>query len=56
MWKQAGRWILVLDAFDALIVLDTGTWSQLPGLQEWIANWKRPTVVIAPHLTQQDWA
>src|SRR5271156_5918476 len=25
---------LSLDAFDALLVLDTGTWSQLPGLRE----------------------
>ncbi len=45
-----------LDAFDALIVLDTGTWSQLPGLQERIENWQRPKVVIDHHLTQQEWA
>src|SRR3954464_10787438 len=25
---------LSLDAFDALVVVDTGTWSQLPGLKE----------------------
>src|SRR3954463_10778788 len=25
---------LSLDAFDAFVVVDTGTWSQLPGLEE----------------------
>ena len=50
---QAPNW---LDEFDALVVMDTGTWSQLPGLEERIANWKRPKVVIDHHLTQQDWA
>src|SRR3954464_2147834 len=27
-----------LDRFDALLVCDTGTWSQLPGLEERIKN------------------
>jgi phosphoesterase RecJ-like protein len=42
--------------FDALLVVDTGTWSQLPGLQERIANWDVPKLVVDHHLTQQDWA
>jgi phosphoesterase RecJ-like protein len=45
-----------LDAFDALIVLDTGTWSQLPGLRERVAHWNVPKIVIDHHLTQEDWA
>jgi phosphoesterase RecJ-like protein len=44
------------DKFDALLVCDTGTWSQLPGLQERIGNWKVPKVVLDHHLTQEDWA
>ena len=42
--------------FDALLVADTGTWSQLPGLQERIADWRVPKLVLDHHLTQQDWA
>ncbi|HEY1923213.1 MAG TPA: bifunctional oligoribonuclease/PAP phosphatase NrnA, partial [Tepidisphaeraceae bacterium] len=45
-----------LDAFDALLVVDTGTWSQLPGLKEQISDWPRPRLVLDHHLTQEDWA
>jgi phosphoesterase RecJ-like protein len=45
-----------LDDYDCLLVVDTGTWSQLPGLQEQLANWSKPKLVIDHHLTQQDWA
>jgi phosphoesterase RecJ-like protein len=45
-----------LDAFDALLVVDTGTWSQLPGLKEQINGWTRPRLVLDHHLTQEDWA
>jgi bifunctional oligoribonuclease and PAP phosphatase NrnA len=44
------------DQFDGLLVVDTGTWSQLPGLKERIENWKAPKVVVDHHLTQEDWA
>jgi bifunctional oligoribonuclease and PAP phosphatase NrnA len=44
------------DRFDVLLVVDTGTWSQLPGLQERIASWDVPKLVVDHHLTQQDWA
>ncbi len=44
------------DRFDALLVCDTGTWSQLPGLRERIANWRVPKLVLDHHLTQEDWA
>ncbi len=47
---------LDLDRFDALLVVDTGTWSQLPGLQERILAWPRPKYVLDHHLTQEDWA
>lgn len=42
--------------FDALLVVDTGTWSQLPGLQERIQGWNVPKLVLDHHLTQQEWA
>ena len=45
-----------LDDFDALLVADTGTWSQLPGLQQRIEPWPRPKLVLDHHLTQESWA
>jgi bifunctional oligoribonuclease and PAP phosphatase NrnA len=45
-----------LDAYDALLVVDTGTWSQLPGLREHINGWQKPRLVLDHHLTQEDWA
>ena len=45
-----------LSRFDALIVCDTGTWSQLPGLKERVLAWDAPKLVIDHHLTQEDWA
>ena len=47
---------LELDDFDALLVCDTGTWSQLPGLEGPVSNWQKPKLVLDHHLTQQDWA
>ena len=47
---------LKLDDFDALLVCDTGTWSQLPGLEEPVTQWTGPKLVLDHHLTQQDWA
>jgi phosphoesterase RecJ-like protein len=47
---------LSLDAYDAIIVVDTGTWSQLPGLRERVEAWPKPKIVIDHHLTQQNWA
>ena len=47
---------LSLDSFDALLVLDTGTWSQLPGLRERVLQWPAPKIVIDHHLTQEQWA
>jgi len=45
-----------LDSYDALLVIDTGTWSQLPGLEPYVARFTKPKLVIDHHLTQQDWA
>ena len=45
-----------LDHYDALAVVDTGTWSQLPDLEDRIINWPKPKIVIDHHLTQEDWA
>ena len=47
---------LALDRFGGLLVMDTGTWSQLPGLRERVAEWRAPKVVVDHHLTQEDWA
>ena len=47
---------LSLEKFDALLVADTGTWSQLPGLEEQLKGWTKPKFVLDHHLTQQDWA
>ena len=45
-----------LDRFDALLVADTGTWSQLPGLADQLGSLKGPKLVLDHHLTQEDWA
>jgi bifunctional oligoribonuclease and PAP phosphatase NrnA len=47
---------LRLDRFDALLVADTGTWSQLPGLKEQLGAFKGAKLVLDHHLTQEDWA
>ena len=52
-WPEAG---FPFDRFDALLVADTGTWSQLPGLQERVTGWAAPKLVLDHHVTQQDWA
>jgi phosphoesterase RecJ-like protein len=44
-----------LQSFDALLVLDTGTWSQLPGLQQILAQFTGPKIVVDHHLTQEEW-
>lgn len=44
------------ERFDALLVMDTGTWSQLPGLRERVSGWDVPKVVVDHHLTQENWA
>lgn len=47
---------LDLNRFDALLVADTGTWSQLPGLRERVEKWDKPKLVLDHHLTQENWA
>jgi bifunctional oligoribonuclease and PAP phosphatase NrnA len=47
---------LAIDSFDALLVVDTGTWSQLPGLREHLNGFQKPRLVLDHHLTQEDWA
>ena len=47
---------LDLSAFDAVLVVDTGTWSQLPGLKDRLATFAGAKLVIDHHLTQEDWA
>src|SRR5437764_337287 len=45
-----------LDRYGALLVADTGTWSQLPGLKERVEHWPKPKLVVDHHLTQENWA
>ncbi len=44
------------DSFDRLLVCDTGTWSQLPGLEPIIAKMSARKLVLDHHKTQEDWA
>jgi phosphoesterase RecJ-like protein len=46
----------LFNEYDALLVADTGTWSQLPGLRERVVNWPGPKIVLDHHLTQEEWA
>lgn len=45
-----------MDDYDTLAVVDTGTWSQLPGLSEKLQGWTGTKLVLDHHITQQDWA
>jgi phosphoesterase RecJ-like protein len=45
-----------VDAFDTLLVIDTGTWSQLPGLKDRLVNFAGKKLVVDHHLTQENWA
>ncbi|MDB5325102.1 MAG: exopolyphosphatase-like enzyme [Phycisphaerales bacterium] len=45
-----------LAGYDALLVIDTGTWSQLPGLKPYVEAFTGRKLVIDHHLTQEDWA
>lgn len=45
-----------LAKFDTLLVADTGTWSQLPGLRPHVEAFKGKKLVLDHHLTQEDWA
>jgi phosphoesterase RecJ-like protein len=47
---------LSMSRFDTLLVMDTGTWSQLPFLQEKLTGWTGRKLVVDHHLTQEDWA
>ncbi|GIW77789.1 MAG: phosphodiesterase [Phycisphaerae bacterium] len=42
--------------YDTLVVVDTGTWSQLPGLKPYVQAFRGTTIVIDHHQTQEDWA
>ncbi|MFT3785371.1 MAG: bifunctional oligoribonuclease/PAP phosphatase NrnA [Tepidisphaeraceae bacterium] len=42
--------------FDCLFVVDTGTWSQLPGMEEAVRVWSpRSTLIMDHHKTQEPW-
>ncbi len=45
-----------LNSFDTFLVVDTGTWSQLPGLAERVARFPGQKLVLDHHLTQENWA
>jgi phosphoesterase RecJ-like protein len=46
----------LLGRFDALLVCDTGTWSQLPGLRQPVSAFAGRKLVMDHHVTQEDWA
>ena len=54
--REYSRGERLFNEYDALLVADTGTWSQLPGLRERVLNWPGPKIVLDHHLTQEDWA
>lgn len=45
-----------LDPYDTFLVIDTGTWSQLPGLKPHVEAFQGRKLVVDHHLTQEDWA
>ncbi len=45
-----------LDGYDTLLVVDTGTWSQLPGLKPFVEKFAGKKLVVDHHQTQEDWA
>lgn len=45
-----------LAKYDTLLVIDTGTWSQLPGLEAIVPAWNGRKIVVDHHRTQGDWA
>lgn len=45
-----------LSAYDTLLVCDTGTWGQLPGLREVVEPWSGKKLVLDHHVTQEEWA
>lgn len=55
---ERGDWPadLRIDDLDAILVVDTGTWSQLPGLKEKFLATAVPKIVLDHHLTQENWA
>ncbi len=58
-WHDAEKgWpaALEMSRFEALLVVDTGTWSQLPELKEHVAGWGGVKLVVDHHLTQEGWA
>jgi phosphoesterase RecJ-like protein len=44
------------DSFDRLVCVDTGTFSQLPGLESIVPSLAVPKIVIDHHKTQEAWA
>lgn len=45
-----------LAGYDAIVIVDTGTWSQLPGLRPHVEAFTGRKLVIDHHLTQENWA
>lgn len=54
--ERDGPQTIVPARYDAILVCDTGTWSQLPGLRQRIETLAVPKLVLDHHLTQEDWA
>lgn len=57
-WHEHGQVEVptLLGNADALLVCDTGTWSQLPGLRDAVKLFGGRKLVLDHHVTQEDWA
>ncbi|HEY8667547.1 MAG TPA: bifunctional oligoribonuclease/PAP phosphatase NrnA [Tepidisphaeraceae bacterium] len=54
--EQTAQRPFSFEGYEAIVVMDTGTWSQLPGLRDKVMSLAVPKLVIDHHLTQEDWA
>lgn len=52
---EASNTPVPLAGYDTLIVVDTGTWSQLPGLKDSFASFTGQSLILDHHLTQESW-
>jgi bifunctional oligoribonuclease and PAP phosphatase NrnA len=52
---ERGTGIPALTGFDTVIVADTGTWSQLPGMELRLSQFGGRVAVIDHHKTQEPW-
>lgn len=47
---------VMFEPYDILLCVDTGTWSQLPGLEAIVPAWSGRKIVVDHHRTQGEWS